>query len=295
LNQRYKTNSQGIYIYILYNIYTYIYFECLWGGGKKKDGQFYCQVATDSDYNECLVAKTFKYVVIISEDDLNDPMQKAFFNRFEKQWISYDMAFSSDIAERASVFRQYLCKYFGINSNELKDLFCGFNQDTIPSAISYLYASKIINNANVDINTELLKLFFPLLYFFKVMDLNKNKRLQNEEICFPTFVKNIAMFFSLLGKVETQNDAKSQRNALILVLTNGLERTIFQQRYDECKNVDSYLKVSEFKKEVDDFFQSKNRQMLMLQYQHKNADLTQYFHIKSILENAYCNNDCHSK
>ncbi|ETO03467.1 hypothetical protein RFI_33940, partial [Reticulomyxa filosa] len=24
-------------------------------------------------------------------------------------------------------------------------------------------------------------------------------------------------------------------------------------------------------------------------------DLAQYFHIKSILENAYCNNDCHSK
>ncbi|ETN98312.1 hypothetical protein RFI_39198, partial [Reticulomyxa filosa] len=63
--------------------------------GKIVMGQFYCQVATDSDYNEYLVAKTFKY----SEDDLNDLMQKAFFNRFEKQWISYDMAISLDIAE----------------------------------------------------------------------------------------------------------------------------------------------------------------------------------------------------
>ncbi|ETO01864.1 hypothetical protein RFI_35575, partial [Reticulomyxa filosa] len=192
---------------------------------------------------------------IVSEDDLNDSMQKAFFN----------------IAKRASAFEQYLCKYFGINSNELKYLFCGFNQDIIPSAISCLYASKISNNANVDFNAELLKLFFPLMYFFKVMDLNKNRRLQNEEIRFPTFAKVVS-------------DAKSQRNALILVLMNGLERTIFQQRYDECKNMDLYLKVSEFKKEVDDFFQSKNRQMLMLQYQHKNENLMQYFQTNLFLK-----------
>ncbi|ETN99200.1 hypothetical protein RFI_38281 [Reticulomyxa filosa] len=87
------------------------------------------------------------------------------FNRFEKQWISYDITFSLDIAERASAFVKYMCKYFRVHSNELKDLFCGFNQDTIPSAISYLYASKIItpqNNANVDINTELIKLFLKI-------------------------------------------------------------------------------------------------------------------------------------
>ncbi|ETO00144.1 hypothetical protein RFI_37315 [Reticulomyxa filosa] len=35
LNQRYKTNSQGIYIYILYNIYTYIYILNIYGGKKK--------------------------------------------------------------------------------------------------------------------------------------------------------------------------------------------------------------------------------------------------------------------
>ncbi|ETO00292.1 hypothetical protein RFI_37155, partial [Reticulomyxa filosa] len=130
-------------------------------------------------------------------------------------WISYDMAFSSDIAERASAFEKYLCKYFGIHSNELKYLFCGFNQDTISSAISYLYASKIItpqNNANA-----------------KVV-----------------------------------SDANPQKNALILVLTNELEWTIFQQRYDECKHVDSYLNMkSSTNKKINSNLQQNTEEMIL--------------------------------
>ncbi|ETO02982.1 hypothetical protein RFI_34425, partial [Reticulomyxa filosa] len=137
--------------------------------------------------------------------------------------------------------------------------------DTIPSAISYLYASKIItpqNNANVDVNAELLKLFLSLQSPLKAVNLKPNKRLQNNDENqhqFPTFVK-------ILKEPRLQSD---------------------ELLYDECKNVESYLKVGEFKKDIDDFFQSNNQHRLMLQYQHKSNDLTQYFQIKSILENAH--------
>ncbi|ETO01887.1 hypothetical protein RFI_35553, partial [Reticulomyxa filosa] len=131
LNQRYQINRQG------YFILFFILFAFL--NNKTKNvliGQRVCGMSVESRSRECYVADSFKCIVVIQEKDFEDSMQKAFFNRFERQWISYCKSLSPSLTKKAEAFQKYLCKIYDTSNQELSSLFCGFNEDTIPSAIS---------------------------------------------------------------------------------------------------------------------------------------------------------------
>ncbi|ETN97399.1 hypothetical protein RFI_40130 [Reticulomyxa filosa] len=105
--------------------------------------------------------------------------------------------------EQGTAIRYFIIFYSRNNKENFLKILCAtwedtkraeFNQDTISSAISYLYASKIItpqNNANVDINNELLKLFL------------KNKRQKYDEC------KNVDLYLNV--KSSTNNNINTKK------------------------------------------------------------------------------------
>ncbi|ETO10748.1 hypothetical protein RFI_26628 [Reticulomyxa filosa] len=122
-------------------------------------------------------------------------MEKAFFNRFEKQWISYCKLLPSSLTKKAGDFEKYLCDVYGISNQDLPYLFCGFNEDTIPSAISCTLPPESFSstdNKNEELTqTEidsLRQLFSPLLNPEKIVELNLHEHFNDNNPIKPTFL-----------------------------------------------------------------------------------------------------------
>ncbi|ETN99142.1 hypothetical protein RFI_38338, partial [Reticulomyxa filosa] len=210
--------------------------------------------------------------------------EKAFFGRFERQYISYTESLSPSNFEKISAFKKSLCDYYGLSGEmELLELFCGFNDDTIPSAISYFLLHKAQSQSDEkqdeteQLTEQLLALFYPLRHPAKIASL---------AMCSPPRnVDYTNQFFDTFEQVV--NAAKKNCNKeMLLILTCDLEYSSFQRKWSS-KRISDYMKVSHLEKDVTDFFESSKKKKLILQYQHKSKDLTQFFQIKCILESAY--------
>ncbi|ETO32007.1 hypothetical protein RFI_05107 [Reticulomyxa filosa] len=249
-----------------------------------RQGQNVCGMSVDSRSRECIVADTFRCIVVIREESFNDPMQKAFFHRFEKQWISYRKSLPLSLTKKAEAFQKYLCKIYDTSNQELSSLFCGFNEDTIPSAISC--ALPLESLSSTDSKNEELKpneidllhqLFSPLLNPEKIVDLCIHKRFSNNQIM-PTFFT----FKEVVS--ETQELCNSK---MLLILTFDEMQNAFQRKWD-CKRVEDYAKVSHFEQDVKQFFTGSDSDKFVIRFQHKNSeDLTRLFQIKWIFETAH--------
>ncbi|ETN98776.1 hypothetical protein RFI_38711, partial [Reticulomyxa filosa] len=79
---------------------------------------------------------------------------------------------------------------------------------------------------------------------------------------------------------------KNSKKEMLLILTCDLEHNSFQCKWNS-KRISDYVKVSHLEKDVTNFFESSKMDVLILQYQHKTNDLTQFFQIKCILESAH--------
>ncbi|ETN99488.1 hypothetical protein RFI_37984 [Reticulomyxa filosa] len=233
---------------------------------------------------DCVVAKTFKCVAIVFKEDMEHSTEKAFFGRFERQYISYTGSLSPSNFEKISAFKKSLCDYYGLSGEmELLELFCGFNDDTIPSAISYFLLHKAQSQSDEkqdeteQLTEQLLALFYPLRHPAKIASLamcSSPRNVDYKDQSFDTFEQVV-------------DAAKKNCNKeMLLILTCDLEYSSFQRRWSS-KRISNYMKVSHLEKDVTDFFESSKKKGLILQYQHKSKDLTQFFQIKCILESAY--------
>ncbi|ETN99175.1 hypothetical protein RFI_38307 [Reticulomyxa filosa] len=118
-------------------------------------------------------------------------MEKAFFNRFERQWISYRKLLPPALIKKVENFQRYLCKTYNISNQNLPNLFCGFNEDTIPSAISCALSLKSDSKNEELTQTEidsLLQLFSPLLNPEKIVELNLHEHFNDNNPIRPTFL-----------------------------------------------------------------------------------------------------------
>ncbi|ETO24712.1 hypothetical protein RFI_12444 [Reticulomyxa filosa] len=232
------------------------------------------EVAMENLTRDCVVEKWFKCIVIVTEQDI-EKMQKAFFGRFERQWISHIGSLPSADVQKVEAFKDHLIKTYNLsNENELCELFCGFNSDTIPSAITHMRLRKQNDDQDKDLKqdgtTQFLQLFLPLRHPAKIVDLVMTSRLPNVgnvDQSFRTFKKNL-------------------RKEMLLILTCDLECNVFQQKW-RSKRVSEYMEANHLEKDVKNFFESADKSPFILQYQHKSEDLTQFFQIKCIIEAAY--------
>ncbi|ETO02427.1 hypothetical protein RFI_35009, partial [Reticulomyxa filosa] len=266
-----------------------------------KGGYSYCQrtceMSVESSSRECYVSDGFKCIVVIQEKDFNDPvttiqkyikikskvMEKAFFNRFERQWISYRKSLPPLLIKKAETFQEYLCKVYHISNQELRKLFCGFNEDTIPSAISYALPSESFSSTDSK-NEELTQtefdslhqLFSPLFNPEKIVEYTKNFN-NNNSIDLISFT-----FKKVVNAAQELCDSK-----MLLILTFDEMQNAFQRKWD-CKRVEDYAKVGHFEQDIKQFFTESDSNKFIIRYQYKNSeDLTQFFQIKWILETAH--------
>ncbi|ETO11593.1 hypothetical protein RFI_25783, partial [Reticulomyxa filosa] len=145
----------------------------------------------------------------------------------------------------------------------LSDLFCGYCEDTIFSALLYLAAQKAmqtddikddekkeqvqISNKNLnditfddkELKLELLDLFRPLCRPEEMVKMQSNENMQ---------------FYSL-GTI-VQNQRKNCKDQMAMVITNDMERNIPMEWAHCTKNISSFKKVDQFEKKVKDFFNS---------------------------------------
>ncbi|ETO02465.1 hypothetical protein RFI_34967 [Reticulomyxa filosa] len=207
--------------------------------------------------------------------------EQAFFGRFERQYISYASSLPSLYFGKVSTFKKHLCDRYGLSGDEeLLELFCGFNDDTIPSAISHILLQRKPQSQNdhetKQLTEKLLTLFYPLRHPAKIVDLAmKSFRTVNyTNQSFDTFEQVL-------------DTAKENCNKeMLLILTCDLEYNSFQCKWNS-KRISDYMKVNHLEKDVTNFFESSMTNILVLQYQHKTNDLTQFFQIKCILESAH--------
>ncbi|ETO01346.1 hypothetical protein RFI_36093, partial [Reticulomyxa filosa] len=212
-------------------------------------------------------------------------MQKAFFHRFEKQWISYRKSLSPSLTKKVDAFQQHLCRIYCISNQDLPYLFYGFNEDTIPSAISCVLPLELFSSTDSK-NEELtqtetdslLQLFSPLLNPEKIVDLHMHKHFNGSNPIKPTFLT----FKGVVNETQELCD-----NKMLLILTSDEMQKTFQRKWD-CKRVEDYAKVSHFEQDIKRFFTESDSDKFILRYQYKHSeDLTQFFQIKWILEAAH--------
>ncbi|ETO11358.1 hypothetical protein RFI_26019, partial [Reticulomyxa filosa] len=125
-----------------------------------------------------------------------------------------------------------------------------------------------------DESEQLLELFYPLRYPAKIVSLAMDQKFDNTNQSFDTFEQ-------VLNTTKHNSDKE-----MLLILTCDLEHKSFQRKWNS-KRINDYMKVSHFEKDATDFFENSRKNRLILQYQHKSNDLTQFFQIKCILESAY--------
>ncbi|ETO32862.1 hypothetical protein RFI_04253, partial [Reticulomyxa filosa] len=204
-------------------------------------------------------------------------MEKAFFNRFERQWISYRKLFGS-------ISKRFVRSIWHFQPR-ITQLFCGFNEDTIPSAISYALPQESFSStdrkneklAQTEINS-LHQLFSPLLNPEKIMELKTRENFNGNNPIKPTFFA----FKEVVNETQELCDSK-----MLLILTFDEMQNAFQRKWN-CKRVEKYAKVSNFEQDVKQFFTESESDKFIVRYQYKNSeDLTQFFQIKWILETAH--------
>ncbi|ETO06236.1 hypothetical protein RFI_31159 [Reticulomyxa filosa] len=185
-------------------------------------------------------------------------------------------------------FKKCLIKLYRLSKeSELSELFCGYNSDTIPSAITYIHPQQGLHptsddqaeDSKQDDMMQLLELFSSLRHPAKIVELviKSSLDLDNVGQPFMTFVKihfyiSSCMFYPTTNAyIQEQVLKASKKNSnkeMLLILTCDLECNAFQRKW-RSKRVSEYMKVNHLEKDVKEFFESTSKDQFILQYQHK--------------------------
>ncbi|ETO01018.1 RING finger protein [Reticulomyxa filosa] len=232
-------------------------------------------------------------------------MPIAFLNRFEKQLISYRTSLSSETEPWISKIEERLAQVFGVASKQLDKLFCGFNDDTIPSALFNILVERKEEQKSPDAfdqnepkNPELddatvdaiVDLFKPLCNPETILEVavdqgEKFDYEKAEQKEFPSFRKVIEL---------QQMESNKQ---MALILTGDFECNLPVQWNYATKKIASFKKSIDFEQTIYHFFSSDNttQDLLILQYVHDPKNVSHFMHIKHTLEHAhyqyYCCNE----
>ncbi|ETN98022.1 hypothetical protein RFI_39500 [Reticulomyxa filosa] len=196
-------------MYNLENIHESLYDMLNQRYQKRPSGQPYCRVALGSESRDCYVSENFKLVVIVMKSVAYSPeMPIAFLNRFEKQLISYESSLQPKVRAHIQEMRDKLSQAFGMRGGQLSDLFPGFCDDTIPSALCILAEEqhdekydeqKVGKNEETlnltDIELKMLELFRPMCRPEKLIELAIQKKYRpNDDPTQPEHFPTLVLF-----------------------------------------------------------------------------------------------------
>ncbi|ETN98433.1 hypothetical protein RFI_39067, partial [Reticulomyxa filosa] len=254
LNQRYQTRPSGIFIHFFY---------CL-----MQIRNMYCRVALGTESRDCHIHENFKCVVVVQKEDAYSNMPVyfyfffeniAFLSRFEKQFISYRNSLPSNINQHVEYAEIVLMEAFKVRN--LSNLFCGYCEDTIFSALLYLAAQKAMQTDDIkdDEKKEQMQILNKNLNDIKFgKDELKSKLLdlfcslcQPEEIVKMKIEEDIRSY-SLGAIVEIQR--KNCKDEMVMIITNDMARNIPIEWIYCTKEISSFKKVNQFEKTIKEFF-----------------------------------------
>ncbi|ETO36344.1 hypothetical protein RFI_00721 [Reticulomyxa filosa] len=233
-------------------------------------------------------------------------MPIAFLNRFEKQLISYRTSLPSETEPWISKIEDRLTQMFGVAPKQLAKLFCGFDNDTIPSALFNILAEKkkeeqkwfnvvnleILEKPEFDeaIENAVVTLFKPLCNPEIILEIAIDQGAKFE------YEKAAQKEFPYFGRViELQQMEPNKQMALIL--TGDFECNLPDQWNGAAKKIASFKKSSDFEQTINHFFSSDNttQDLLILQYVHGSKNFSHFMHIKHTLEHAHYQYYCDKK
>ncbi|ETN98436.1 hypothetical protein RFI_39063, partial [Reticulomyxa filosa] len=318
--------GKTVVMYNLENIHESLYDMLNQRYQKKPSGKPYCRVALGSESRDCYVSEKFKLVVIVTKSVAYSPeMPIAFLNRFEKQLISYESSLQPEVRAHIQEMRDKLSQEFGMKGGQLSELFPGFCDDTIPSALSCILAEEQHDKKHeeqkvgqVDIETEtetetfnfkeierkILQLFRPMCRPEKLIELAIQKKYRpSDDPAQPEHFPTLVLFFKKIISlydlyilqilcmqqkmiVDERHDKFAEQ--MLMVLTLDFECNLGKEWHADLLKVEDYNKASDFEKAVESFFNpNSNKNRLLLQYRYEPQNLTQFIQIKHILQKTH--------
>ncbi|ETN99873.1 hypothetical protein RFI_37593, partial [Reticulomyxa filosa] len=183
----------------------------------------------------------------------------AFLSRFEKQLISYRDSLPKHLEAHIGDAANILSRCFALKN--LAEVFCGYCDDTMSSALLYLSIQKAMKtkenkddekkepmqtkNITLDdvqfdreeLRSQLLDLLLPLCRPEAVVQMRINEDIK---------------FCSLGESVKDQQEKSS--NQMLMVITSDLECNVPIEWVHRTKKIVSFKKMSEFEKTIKEFF-----------------------------------------
>ncbi|ETO07993.1 hypothetical protein RFI_29397 [Reticulomyxa filosa] len=274
----------------------------------------YCRVALGTESRDCHIHENFKCAVVVQKEDAHSSnMPIAFLSRFEKQFISYRNLWPSNINEHVEYAKIVLMEAFNVIN--LSDLFCGYCEDTIFSALLYLAAQKAIqtddikddekkeqvqiSNKNLnditfddkELKLELLDLFRPLC--------------RPEEIKLFLSNNNFFKLINILTQIKkikekiVKDERKNSKDQMAMVITNDMKYNTPTEWMHCTKEISSFKKVDQFEKTVKEFFKNELLEdVLILQCRYtlkRKYQLEQIIHILRLKHYLFYKNPENSK
>ncbi|ETO35962.1 hypothetical protein RFI_01103 [Reticulomyxa filosa] len=238
------------------------------------------------------------YFIGLIENNTNTNTNKknALLSRFEKQFISYQNALPLNISSYIHKAEEILKTLF--KTSNLDNLFCGYCQDTLSSALLYLAAQNVSGVADKDdkkkestqttsmqldavsfdhktLESQLLDLFLPLC--------------RPEEVIRTNIATEITFIHcnnkqTKKKRTTVENYKKNFKNQMLMVLTNDMKGNIpMEWLYTE--QIESFKKLSAFERTIKDFFSDKTRNdTLILQYRYARTNKELLEQVMQILQ-----------
>ncbi|ETN99225.1 hypothetical protein RFI_38256, partial [Reticulomyxa filosa] len=188
----------------------------------------------------------------------------------------------------------------------LSKAFCGYCDDTLPSALLYLSIQKALKAEeskddekkeqmqttyekletiqfdSEELRSQLLDLFLPLCQPEEVINAKIDKDIQ-----FYSLVASPPLFGMDTNKKENAvtDQQKKSRDQMLMVITNDVERNIPIKWLHYTKKIMSFKKISEFENTIAEFFKSKvPSDVLIFQHRHTSESVRQLEQVIYILQ-----------
>ncbi|ETO34146.1 hypothetical protein RFI_02948, partial [Reticulomyxa filosa] len=207
----------------------------------------------------------------------------AFLSRFEKQFISYRNSLPTNINEHVEYAKRVLIEAFKVRN--LSDLFCGYCEDTIFSALLYLAAQKAIQTDDIkdDEKKEQVQISNKNLNDITFDD--KELKLELLDLFRPLCRPEEIVKMQIEEDIRFLSLRKKSKDQMAIVITNDMEYNIPMEWIHRTKKISSFKKVDQFEKTVKEFFKDEpSEDILILQCRYMSDSKDQLEQIIHILQ-----------
>ena len=247
-----------------------------------KDNKKYCRISHGANIQKlALVNENTKFIILVDKNDLRK-QKLPFLSRFEKHIIKFDILLDEKDKEKSKNIDDFLKKMISVkNINyNLDNLLVNTNRDIINGYV-YLYKDKENNSYKNIIEDKIIPIIPQDIIFTLPFS-----ELKDEKSNIDFIKKNYNNFISLKNYLESNKRGKEE--ILIVYTFSGIGQAIFlnEKRKKEDNGIkESYIEkvaseiksVFKFKQILNDFYEIKEYNTLILKFGKENAVNINYF------------------